>query len=225
MSQDLQDVEPRTFVETALELGGKSREESQRTGTLDRADDQVEALFASRYQTAQSPVHRAVSGPRIPARPVLREAGGGRVRRRLVRDHGRVARPGSPPSRARAPCSTPTGRSRASAGRVGPCRLLGPARRPHLWRPRGPLPRFARFLTRMATIDPTVAGLASVHGCIGAVDPLRTFGSPSKRVDTSPPGQRPTPVRICPDGTVRRVGPHGASDHGHAGRRRLCRQW
>ena len=30
---------------------------------------------------------------------------------------------------------------------------------------------FARFLTRMATIDPTVAGLASVHGCIGAVDP------------------------------------------------------
>jgi alkylation response protein AidB-like acyl-CoA dehydrogenase len=29
----------------------------------------------------------------------------------------------------------------------------------------------------MATIDPTVAGLASVHGCIGAVDPVRTFGS------------------------------------------------
>ena len=36
-----------------------------------------------------------------------------------------------------------------------------------------PFAAFARFLTKMATIDPTVAGLASVHGCIGAVDPLR----------------------------------------------------
>src|SRR3954469_15339933 len=60
MSQDLQEVEPQTFVETALKLGGKSEEEARRTGSLDRADDQVEALFATRYQTAQSPVHRAV---------------------------------------------------------------------------------------------------------------------------------------------------------------------
>jgi alkylation response protein AidB-like acyl-CoA dehydrogenase len=29
----------------------------------------------------------------------------------------------------------------------------------------------------MATVEATVGGLASVHGCIGAVDPLRTFGS------------------------------------------------
>ena len=36
---------------------------------------------------------------------------------------------------------------------------------------------FARFLTKMAQLDPTIAGLASVHGCIGAVDPLQTFGS------------------------------------------------
>jgi alkylation response protein AidB-like acyl-CoA dehydrogenase len=36
---------------------------------------------------------------------------------------------------------------------------------------------FAPFLTRMAMADPTVAGLASVHGCIGAVDPVRGFGN------------------------------------------------
>src|SRR3954468_11917204 len=60
MSQDLQEVEPQTFVETALELGGKSQEEARRTGSLDRADDQVEALFATRYQTSHSPIHRAV---------------------------------------------------------------------------------------------------------------------------------------------------------------------
>ena len=29
-----------------------------------------------------------------------------------------------------------------------------------------------------------VAGLASVHGCIGAVDPVRTFGSPEQKQET-----------------------------------------
>ena len=33
----------------------------------------------------------------------------------------------------------------------------------------------------MATIEPNLAGLASVHGCIGAVDPLRTFGSSEQK--------------------------------------------
>src|SRR5437868_13827930 len=50
----------QNFVETALKLGGKSEEEARKTGSLDRADEQVEALFAPRYQTSQSPVHRAV---------------------------------------------------------------------------------------------------------------------------------------------------------------------
>jgi alkylation response protein AidB-like acyl-CoA dehydrogenase len=33
----------------------------------------------------------------------------------------------------------------------------------------------------MALVDPTVAGLASVHGCIGAVDPVRTFGNAEQK--------------------------------------------
>src|SRR5437763_117895 len=35
------------FVETALKLGGKSEEEARTTGTLDRADEQVETMFAA----------------------------------------------------------------------------------------------------------------------------------------------------------------------------------
>ena len=66
MSQDLQDLEPQTFVETALKLGGKSEEEARKTGSLDRADEQVEALFARPYQTAHSPVHRAVWDHKVP---------------------------------------------------------------------------------------------------------------------------------------------------------------
>ncbi|MDD2942816.1 MAG: acyl-CoA/acyl-ACP dehydrogenase [bacterium] len=34
---------------------------------------------------------------------------------------------------------------------------------------------FARFLSEVAEVDPSVAGLGSVHGCIGAVDPLTHF--------------------------------------------------
>src|SRR4029077_3940272 len=44
-----------------------------------------------------------------------------------------------------------------------------------------PFARFAPFLTQLATADATVAGLASVHGCIGSFDPVRTFGSPEQK--------------------------------------------
>src|SRR5207248_9195725 len=44
-----------------------------------------------------------------------------------------------------------------------------------------PFSRFAPFLTRMSTVDPTTAGLASVHGCIGAVDPIQTFGTEEQK--------------------------------------------
>jgi alkylation response protein AidB-like acyl-CoA dehydrogenase len=44
-----------------------------------------------------------------------------------------------------------------------------------------PFAHFARFLTRMAVFDPMTAGLASVHGCIGAVDPVRSFGTSGQK--------------------------------------------
>ena len=43
-----------------MALGGKSADEARRTGAIDAADDQVEALFAPEYQTVNSPAHRAV---------------------------------------------------------------------------------------------------------------------------------------------------------------------
>ena len=55
-----------SFAETALRLGGKSEEEARRTGAIDQADEQVEALFAAQYQTANSPVHRAVWDRGVP---------------------------------------------------------------------------------------------------------------------------------------------------------------
>src|SRR5205809_8046779 len=56
----------QSFAETALRLGGKTDEEARRLGAVDKADEQVEALFAPRYQTSQSPIHHAVWEKRVP---------------------------------------------------------------------------------------------------------------------------------------------------------------
>ncbi len=66
MATEVHEPETQTFVEAALKLGGKSEEEARTTGTVDRADDQVDALFAARYQTSNSPVHRVVWDRDVP---------------------------------------------------------------------------------------------------------------------------------------------------------------
>jgi alkylation response protein AidB-like acyl-CoA dehydrogenase len=171
--------EGQSFAETALRLGGKSEEEARRTGAVDKADEQVEALFAARYQTVNSPVHRAVWEAKVPLElfqppplPASHPADAAMeralevVRRRrqegtLFNDRGKV--------------SDETFRELGQAGYWG--LLIAP----EYGGQGAPFARFARFLTRMATLDSTVAGLASVHGCIGAVDPVRTFGTPEQK--------------------------------------------
>jgi alkylation response protein AidB-like acyl-CoA dehydrogenase len=173
-----------SFVEVALSLSGKSADETRRTGKLDRADDQVEALFASRHRTTSSPAHRAVWDAAFPAElftavePTVSEACARTmndsleiVRRRkeagtLLDKNGRV--------------SPETIDELATAGYWG---LLVDTE----YGGRScPFTAFARFLAKMATIDPTVAGLASVHGCIGAVDPVRTFGNAEQKARLLP---------------------------------------
>src|SRR5262245_41355377 len=55
-----------SFAEKALRLSGKSEEEARRTGAVDKADEQIESMFAPQYQTANSPVHRAVWDRHLP---------------------------------------------------------------------------------------------------------------------------------------------------------------
>ena len=56
----------QSFAEAALRLGGKSDEEARRMGAVDKADEQVESLFAPQYQTSNSPVHKAVWDGHVP---------------------------------------------------------------------------------------------------------------------------------------------------------------
>jgi acyl-CoA dehydrogenase len=169
----------QSFAEAALRLGGKTEEEAKRTGAVDKADEQVESLFAAQYQTVNSPVHKAVWDGRVP-----------------------LALFAPPPLPSSAPCDAAmercfqiirrrrdSGTLYDEKGKVSPSTLQELAGAGY-WgmlidRRYGgqgaPFARFAPFLTRTATLDPMIAGLASVHGCIGAVDPVRTFGTPEQK--------------------------------------------
>jgi alkylation response protein AidB-like acyl-CoA dehydrogenase len=179
MSQEVKEAEGQTFVEVALSLGGKSEEESRKTGKLDRADDQVEAMFATRYNTANSPIHRAVWDRQLPVDLFQSEPP------KIREDTQRVMDRSLDVVRRHIAVGTLFDENRKISdavfkelGEVGYWGLL-------VDREYGgqgtPFSAFAPFLTKMATVDATVAGLASVHGCIGAVDPLRAFGSAEQK--------------------------------------------
>ena len=171
--------EQQSFAETALRLGGKTEEEARRMGAVDKADEQVEALFSPQYQTSASPIHRAVwegktpldlfMAPSLPAShpsdAVMQRSVEVVKRRRdaksLYNQDGKV--------------SQETIAELAEAGYWG--LLIDPK----YGGTGAPFARFARFLTRMGVYDSMVAALASVHGCIGAVDPLRTFGTAEQK--------------------------------------------
>ena len=175
------DTEPRqtSFAETALALGGKSADEARRTGAIDTADDQVEALFAPQYQTVNSPAHRAVWDRGVPVElfmstppqtppdvqrvmdDSIATVQNHKSEKRLLNEDGKIA-----------------DAVLTDLGKAGYWGLLVDK---EYGGSGAPFSSFAPFLTRMAIIDPTVAGLASVHGCIGAVDPVRTFGNPEQK--------------------------------------------
>lgn len=172
-------AERASFAETALKLGGKSDEEVRRTGAIDQADEQVEALFAARFQTTASPIHRAVWERQLPielfqSQTVAVPSDVEQIQQNsldIVRRH----RAAGTLLDERQKISSAVMAELGAAGYWGLLvdRQYGGSG--------SPFTAFAPFLTRMATADPTIAGLASVHGCIGAVDPVRTFGSAEQK--------------------------------------------
>jgi alkylation response protein AidB-like acyl-CoA dehydrogenase len=169
----------QSFAETAMRLSGKSEEEARSMGAVDKADEQVESLFEQRYRTAHSPVHRAVWDGKVP-----------------LELFSPPALPGSEPCDAAMEKSYEVVRRRREAGtlhgedgklqpdllrELGAAGYWGMLIDPAFGGQGASFARFSRFLTRMATQDAMVAGMASIHGCIGAVDPVRAFGTPEQK--------------------------------------------
>jgi alkylation response protein AidB-like acyl-CoA dehydrogenase len=172
-----QEPETQSFAETAMRMGGKSEEESRRMGAVDKADEQVDRLF--RFQTFNSPIHKAiwdgkvplelfmppVPPPTVPCDAVMSQSLAVIQRRRnektLLNQDKKL--------------SNETIDELAGAGYWG--LLIDPK----YGGAGAPFTRFAPFLVKMAVLDPMTSAMASVHGCIGAVDPLRTFGSEEQK--------------------------------------------
>ncbi len=215
MTTATQNESPQSFAETALRLGGKSDEEARRMGAMDKADEQVETLFAPHYQTVNSPIHKAIWEGKTPLElftPPSPPSQGGATSGSPPSQGGATS--GSPPSQGGArggdaalPCDAVMEKSLAIARRRRDQNTLYNAERkltdesigeladagywgllidPKYGGSGAPFARFAPFLTRMGLVDQTVAALASVHGCIGAVDPLRTFGNAEQKARLLP---------------------------------------
>ena len=178
-SEPHEDRPETSFAETALTLGGKSADEARRTGAIDSADDQVEKLFQAQYQTANSPAHRAVWDRGIPtelfeAAPLntppevrrvmdnsLEVVRGFQRDKKIVDENGKIRD--------------------EVLGALGDAGYWGLLVDKKYGGSGTPFRSFAPFITEMAQLDPTLAGLASVHGCIGAVDPVSTFGNEEQK--------------------------------------------
>ncbi|HEX3725143.1 MAG TPA: acyl-CoA dehydrogenase family protein [Pirellulales bacterium] len=168
-----------SFAETALKLGGKSADEAGRMGALDKADDQVDDLFAKKYQTTNSPVHRAIWDRELPIELFASKA------KPAPGDVERVMNDSLAVMRKHVKAGTNMDENKKVPQRVldelGGAGYWGLLVDKKYGGSGAPFASFAAFLTRMAMVDATVAGLASVHGCIGAVDPVRTFGSAEQK--------------------------------------------
>lgn len=168
-----------SFAEVALRLGGASEDEARRTGVLDSADDQVEDLFAPQYQTVNSPAHRAIWDKEVPTE--LFQCVGGKDDpevEKVIEDSIALVRR----HRDAGSLYNEQGKVREEVlqelGTVGYWGLLVDKKYGGAG---SSMRQFARMITRLSTIEPTIAGLASVHGCIGAVDPVRGFGTAEQK--------------------------------------------
>lgn len=168
-----------SFAETAMRLGGKTEEEAKRTGAVDKADDQVESLFAPQYKTSNSPIHKAVWDKEVPLdlfriKPLSKDASCLASMERCLesirnhRDKGTIYGPDGKVSMQHLDDLAKEG----YWGMLIDQKYGGQG---------ASIQHFMAFLTRVAMIDPTTAGLASVHGCIGAVDPVSSFGSEEQK--------------------------------------------
>ena len=160
MDTQLKEPERETFVEAVMKMGGKTEEEARKTGTLDRADEQVDALFAARYQTANSPAHRAVWDRTLPVELFLPQPPtvSAACQRTMQQSLEAVSR-----HRAGGTLYGPDSKiSQAVLDDLSAAGYWGLLIDPEYGGAGASFASFARFLTKMATIEPNLAGLASV---------------------------------------------------------------
>ncbi|MFO0948157.1 MAG: acyl-CoA dehydrogenase family protein [Planctomycetota bacterium] len=169
----------QTFVEPALKLSGKSEEEAKKTGSLDRADEHMEALFSPKFQTTSSPIHRAIWDKEIPLELFIPDPPPMPANcKKVMEDAVAVVRGHQKNKTIYEPSGVISAAATRDLGAVG---YWGMLVSPEFGGIGAPISAFCEVLTRMITVEGTLAGWASIHTGIGAVDPLGGFGTPEQK--------------------------------------------
>lgn len=167
------------LAEDVLRDAGKSEDEVKRTGAIDRADSATDELYGERGRTTGSPVHRVI----------WRKAG----LRHFLPNDSQVdpeveATVAATVAALKANKADGTGYdennkvSKKTIADLGAAGYWGMLVDKKYGGKGASLNRFSRMITQVAAAGfPTEAGYASIHGCIGAVDPVSTFGSEEQK--------------------------------------------
>lgn len=171
------------LAEEVLRQSGKGTAEVESVGKIDRADELVEESLAKRFRTSESPVSKGVFGHS----PIGLFAP-------LPRPEGAAERPAYLDVMAHCvdivASHVQSGLLFDVNGKISDIAIhdlaeagyFGLLIDPEYGGGGAELAHFMPFLTEMAAKgDATTAGLASIHGCIGAVDPLVGFGTDEQK--------------------------------------------
>lgn len=158
--------------------------EARQLDQLDKAEDAVEANYAKEHRTSASPVHGWVWDRK------------GAVDTEVFNQ----PEPSPEVKQAMEACisfvrdETEAGRLYGPDGKVSPAVEDGLAERGYYgalvaaehggWG--ASFSNFISMLQSMAEINPTIAGQGSIHGCIGAVDPVTHFGNAAQQAEHLP---------------------------------------
>lgn len=167
------------LAEDILRDAGKSEDEVKRTGAIDRADSATDELYGERGRTTGSPVHRAVwkkAGLRnfLPGQDKLDP----QVEETVARSIAVLKR-----NFADGSIYDANGKvSQKTIADLGAAGYWGMLVDKKYGGQGASLQRFTKMITEVASAGfPTEAGYASIHGCIGAVDPVSVFGTEEQK--------------------------------------------
>lgn len=172
------------MTEDALRDAGKSEHEARSTGAIDRADEGVEEMFGEKARTTNSPIHKVVwdnvdvsafLSEEGPANPLADEAIDKCIE--LVREQI-----------AAGTLYDANGKIREEflANELGNAGYWGLRIAPKFGGKGASDRAFMKMITRLAQHEATLAGMSSIHGCIGAVDPTMTFGTEEQQARILP---------------------------------------
>ncbi|HEY9775734.1 MAG TPA: acyl-CoA dehydrogenase family protein [Planktothrix sp.] len=171
------------LAEDVLRQGGKSEDEVKRTGAIDRAEDEFEKTLDPKARTVNSPVHKAVwkNGKlELTTFRASKKENKLRATYKVAMDRCKAVVSGHVAAgtvfNEKNKVSDQVLLELAEAGYFG--MLVSPE-----FQGSGAcIADFMEFITDMAAEgDATIAGLNSIHECIGAVDPLEGSGTPEQQ--------------------------------------------